>query len=579
MNRYRKHALRLCAGTVITASLLSFPFASPGQASAAKAAAAVTPVPVAISKGIQNVTRLIPELRNGSVVYDGPVDGPGVSGDRVSFIMAGNKDGEPQDQAIFDSQSGNLLVLELKPSGASTHQTGLLTEEVVRSRAAAFLYGLHPFGKSYEARDVTRQDGTRQGGIRQDEMDQDGTFTVRFVRKHNQVALNDSYDCLVTVDATGRIIGFRTLNGALYEPIDHKEMPSPQRVLSMTTAHQRFAESKPLELMYMLPDQAAPVSEAEARQPQARLVYAIKGGIVEGPHTGSAIDAFTGKRMQAPQKKPQMVSLAGKGSYAALKTEAEVKAFAKEIARADVDKWPLSVISKNMENGEQHRIYIWGMFAKDVADQEKPYHLGNFPDDAKGENRYHLLVEVEAKTGKLISMKQNDGTSPRKKNDKSRDLKSALSLIEKLLPAGTRQFRVVDAGNEERSIWLADPVVGGLPVAKSGQTAEEGAYVVEVNPLYGSIRELRTEPYDQVKFPERTQAISEQAALNALLQAYPLELVYVKQQSKREDKPEWKLVYDLSFRQSRAHCFCGPDLRVDTTVYVDALTGKVIVDE
>lgn len=238
MNRYRKHALRLCAGTVITASLLSFPFASPGQASAAKAAAAVTPVPVAISKGIQNVTRLIPELRNGSVVYDGPVDGPGVSGDRVSFIMAGNKDGEPQDQAIFDSQSGNLLVLELKPSGASTHQTGLLTEEVVRSRAAAFLYGLHPFGKSYEARDVTRQDGTRQ-----DEMDQDGTFTVRFVRKHNQVALNDAYDCLVTVDATGRIIGFRTLNGALYEPIDHKEMPSPQRVLSMTTAHQRFAES------------------------------------------------------------------------------------------------------------------------------------------------------------------------------------------------------------------------------------------------------------------------------------------------------------------------------------------------
>ncbi|MEJ8544040.1 hypothetical protein [Brevibacillus borstelensis] len=564
MNTYRKHALRFCAGTVITASLLSFPLASSGLAAAANAATAVTPVPVAISKGIQNVTRLIPELRNSSVVYDGPVDGPGVSGDSISFIMAVNKGEVKSDRAIFDSQSGNLLVLELNPAGTSNHQTGQLTEEVVKSRAAGFLFGLHPFGKSYEARDVTRKDGT---------------FTVRFVRKHNQVALSDPYDCFVTVDATGRIIGFRTFNGALYEPIDHKEMPSPQRVLSMATAQQRFAESKPLELMYMVPGQASPLSGAEAGKPQAHLVYAIKGGIVAGPHTGSAIDAFTGKRMEAAPAKAKTVSVVGKGSYAALKNEAEVKVFAKEITGKDVEKWPLSEFAKDMENGEQHRVYVWGIFKKDVTDQEKPYQLGNFPDEAKGDKRYHLLVEVDAKTGKLMGMSQTDGTSPRKKTDKSRDLQSAVSWLEKLLPSGTQQFRVFDEGNEERSIWVADPVVAGLPVIKSGQSAEEGAYVVEVNPLDGSIRELRAERYDQAKLPERAKAIAEQAALNALLQAYPLELTYVKLQNRPEDKPEWKLVYDLSFRQSRAHCFCGPEPRVDTTVYVDALTGKVMVDE
>lgn len=31
--------------------------------------------------------------------------------------------------------------------------------------------------------------------------------------------------------------------------------------------------------------------------------------------------------------------------------------------------------------------------------------------------------------------------------------------------------------------------------------------------------------------------------------------------------------------QTRSHCFCGGEAKVDTTVYVDALTGQTIVKE
>ncbi|USG65271.1 hypothetical protein NDK47_24705 [Brevibacillus ruminantium] len=575
MNRYRKHAVKICAGVVATAGLLSFPLASSSLALAANAETPVTPTPVPISKGIQNVTRLLPDLKSMSVQYEGPVDGPGVSGDMVSFVTASKAaNAATNNRAIFDSQTGNLLVLELQPA-EEKGQTGKLSDEMVKTKAASFLYGLHPYGKMYEASSVTRQDGTS---------------VVRFVRKHNQIALSDPYDCLVTVDATGRIVGFQTFSGAMYETIDPKGMPSAQRVMSYATAMQRYTESKPLELVYLVEDQLQPAAAVENEKIQAplkaHLVYAVKGGIVKGSHTGSALDAMTGKTMSTADDQAKTLSITGKGNYATLKSEAEVKAFAKDITGVDLGKLPLTDFSYDRGDGKKAQVYLWGSFDKEIADEEKPFHLGQFPSDVKADSKLHILVEVDEKTGKLIRMVKNDGTEPRKQTDKARDLKAAVSWIERLLPAGAQQFRIYDAGTTEMSRWIADPLKEGVPVYRKGQFTEDGAFVIAVNPVNGSILELTAEPYDQVTYPERKKAVTEQAALSALLKAYPLELSYVKIWSKAErateatePAPEWKLAYDLSFRQSRAHCFCGGEEKVDTTVYIDALTGKVVVDE
>ncbi|QQE74069.1 hypothetical protein KDJ56_19815 [Brevibacillus composti] len=561
MKAYKKHALRLCAGVVATASLFSVPIHS-HLAVAAEEQIAMMPVPATISKGIQQLAKLLPELQNSTAVYQGPVDGPGVSGDSVSFVLKTNGADEAVSRAIFDPQNGQLLVLDLQPKAPDQTQAWKLTDESAKEKAAAFLQNLHPHGKFYTAGSVSHEEGKA---------------TVRFVRKHNQVALTDPYDCFVTVDGTGRVIGYRTHNGAMYETLDPQGMPSAQRVMSEATAAQRYADSKPLELVYLLDEKAGAEAESDsAKQPTAQLVYALKGGVVKGPHTGGALDAMSGKPLANAAQQGQTVSVTGKATYASLKREDSVKAFAKEITGAELDKLPLISYA---DEQTQTRLYIWGVFGKEQKDEEKVYSLGQFPEDVKSDQKLHVLVEVDEQTGQLVRMSRHDGTDPRKPTDKERDLKTAVSWMERLLPTGSHEFRLKDEGDEEFSIWVADPLREGVPVYQKGQSKQQGAFVVQVNPLNGSILSLSRASAEDAVYPERGKAISEQAALAALLKAYPLELAYVKTQADAEKEAEWKLAYDLSFRQTKQHCFCGVESKVDTTVYVDALTGKVITEE
>jgi hypothetical protein len=567
MRVYRKPAAVFWTGALTAASLLVSPVAAanPGSQPNAKPAqeqnAVPVPIPAQVSKGIQHLVRLVPELASRFVVYTGPVDGPGVSGEAVTFAFTRNGAEESGDMAVFDPQTGNLLSMEIAPE--QTNSTAVLGDQQVIAKASAFLSRLHPHGLSYHPRAVTRQ-----GELR----------TVRFVRKINNIPLDDGYDCFVTVDKSGRIVGFRTFDGALYQKWSPASFPSAQRIMSRTTANQRYAQSRPLEPVYLLP------SQYDGRAPvDARLVYAIRDGVVRHPHSGSALDAVKGSRLTASRQQAEVrtLTLTGTGEAWAALTEAEAQELVKRALGEDVKKLPVAVYTDLRDNGEQHRFFIWGYFDESVGDRDKAYALGQFPRDLSPELRTHVLLETDAASGRLIRAVLDDGVNGETKTDKKRDWASATALLKRLLPAGSHTLRVQDTGGENRTWITADPVINGIPVFWESEREDEGTYTISVNPLDGSIKEvsLGLPARANVRYPSPAAAVSEQKAVQSLLASYPLELVYVRGDRPHTDGQTWQLAYDLSFRQSRSHCYCGGEAKVDLTVYVDGQTGTVVVQE
>ena len=104
-------------------------------------------------------------------------------------------------------------------------------------------------------------------------------------------------------------------------------------------------------------------------------------------------------------------------------------------------------------------------------------------------------------------------------------------------------------------------------------------YTLKMNAVTGALEELTLASPSVLRTPDKSKAITEQAAVDQLLKAFPLELTYIHQTDAQTCEVTWKLGYDLSFRQTRSHCFCGGEAKVDQTVYVDGITGKVIVKE
>jgi hypothetical protein len=95
----------------------------------------------------------------------------------------------------------------------------------------------------------------------------------------------------------------------------------------------------------------------------------------------------------------------------------------------------------------------------------------------------------------------------------------------------------------------------------------------------GAIEEVTVGAPASLVVPSTSKAISEKEAVNRLLKAFPLELTYIQQTVEQTGATTWKLAYDLSFRQTRSHCFCGGESKVDLIVRVDGLTGEVTVKE
>ncbi|QRG67270.1 hypothetical protein [Brevibacillus choshinensis] len=559
----RKPAFCVLTGALTVVSLYTSPIAASHQAKAANIAvgmqaSAVVPVPVQVSKGVQQLVRLIPELSNRYVVFGGDVDGPGVSGVIVTFAPSAAEKEAARDQAIFDPTTGNLLKLDLEPKAAQ--KPIALTDQQARARASAFVAGLPAAGSVYQARSVTRESAQT---------------TVRLVRTVNNVALDDSYDAFVTFDGTGRVVAFRTFDGRLYEKITPTALPSPQRIISAQQAVLRYKESHPLELIYLLP------SDYSLTDPvQAKLTYVVKDGVIKQTHTGSALDAFNGKRLSANEKQSvQTVSVNGTGEKWIAQSEQQAQDIVRKLLRVEPQKLPFATFTEAYDNGQERRFFIWGHFNEGTIDQDKPYSLGQFPAGVKMDERAHLLVETDAMTGQLLRLVKSDGVISRLKTDKQRDWKSAEAVLKRLLPTGTTSLRVQDVGDATLTLYTADPMINGIPVYQEGQTAEQGMYTIRVDSSTGKIEEISIQRPVELIAPARTKALVEQGAVDRLLKAYPLELTYIHQKNPQTGATTWKLGYDLSFRQTKVHCFCGVEEKVDLTVRMDAVTGNVMVKE
>ncbi|MDF2682066.1 MAG: hypothetical protein K0R47_3256 [Brevibacillus sp.] len=559
----RKPVLCVLTGALAAVSLYTSPITAMNDAKAASLATglqatAIVPVPVQVSKGVQQLVRLIPELSDRYVVYGGDVDGPGVSGVSVTFAPSAAEKETSTDQAIFEPATGNLLKLDLQPK--ATQKPVVLTDQQARSKATAFVAGLQSARSIYQPRGITRE-GSQT--------------TVRLVRTLNNVVLDDAYDAFVTIDGTGRIIAFRTFDGRLYEKISLTALPTPVRVISAQQAVLRYKESRPLELIYLLP------SEYNWTDPvHAKLTYAIKYGIIKDSHTGSALDAFSGKRLSNTQKQTvQTISVNGTGEKWIAQSDAQAKDLVRKLMRVEPEKLPFATFTDAYDNGQERRFFIWGHFTEGTADHDKPYSIGQFPPGVKTNERLHLLMETDAKTGQLLRLVMSDGANSRVKTDKKRDWKSAEAVLKRLLPTGTNQMQIRDVGDDTFTLFTADPMINGIPVYQEGQTAEKGMYTMQVESSTGTVREIYMNRPAEVIAPARTKALMEQGAVDRLLKAYPLELTYIHQTDLHTGAITWKLGYDISFRQTKAHCFCGVEDKVDLTVHVDAVTGKVVVKE
>lgn len=554
----RNPAWYALAGILTAASLYSPITASPYAQAAEQTAPA--PVPAPVSQGVQNLVRLIPELASRYVVYDGEVDGPGVSGVSVTFASSAAEKDKATDRAIF-SAKGDLLKLTLEPK--ATAKPVAWTDQQLKDKAAAFLASLHPAGGVYQMRAITRKQSQT---------------TARLAKTWNNVAFEDMYDVLVTFDGTGRLVAFDTFGGKLYETVNPAALPSPQRALTARQAAARYAENLPLQLVYLLPGEYS-----QAERVQAQLAYVVKDGVVSGAHTGSALDAYSGKRqaeLTVPAKQPvQTISFNGTGEKWVATTESQAQDLVRKLARVEPGKLPLSTFTEASGSGHNTRFFIWGQFSEGIAAADKQYQIGRFPDGLPAKERLHILLETDEKTGQLLRLAMSTGAEESGKADKQRDWKTAEAVLKRLLPSGTTQLQMRDAGDETLTLIIADPLINGIPVYQEGQTSEQGMYTVALNAASGKAVDIQIRRPADLAAPARAAALSEQAAVAALLKAYPLELTYVSQVDPQTQAITWKLAYDLSFRQSKAHCFCGPEPKVDLTVRVDAVTGKVLTDE
>ncbi|MGG4497764.1 hypothetical protein [Brevibacillus reuszeri] len=559
----------LCVLTtaLVAVSLYTAPFA--GASAEARvgqmapwSAQAVVAVPMQVSKGVQQLVRLIPELGSRHVIFGGDVDGPGVSGVQVIFSKSAVRDETAkEDRAIFNSQTGSLLVLDLQPN--SLTKPAFPTDQVAKTKAQAFVTGLLPPGHAYQPREVTHADDL---------------LTVRLVRKLNNVVLDDDYDAMVSFDRTGKVVSFRTFDGRLYEKISLTSLPSPQRVISAPQALLTFKESKPLELVYLLPEENQGQSPVEAS-----LAYVVKDGVINRTFTGSAVDAFSGKRLLETVnrvKQPvQTISMTGTGEKWIAQTNKQAGDLIRSLVRKETDKLPLVTFTENYGDGQERRLFIWGQFEEGIKDQDKKYMIGQFARGISKDKRLHILLETNAKTGQLTKLVVKDGDDVNIQTDKKRDWREAETLLKRLIPAGTSQMRMKDVGDANYTLITADPLLHGIPVYLAGQQSEEGMYTLKMNAVTGALEDLTLASPSVLRIPDKSKAITEQAAVDQLLKAFPLELTYIHQTDAQTGEVTWKLGYDLSFRQTRSHCFCGGEAKVDQTVYVDGITGKVIVKE
>ena len=564
MKGARKPGILVLAGVLAAGSLCVSPLmeASAFAGKKVQAAATVTPVPLQVSKGIQQVVKLVPELAKTHVAYVGEVDGPGVSGVAVAFAKSASDPDTQSNRAIFDPVTGGLLVLELAPKKA---EKPALTDQQASTRALAFVTSLEN-GNTYQAYEITVKDGLT---------------TVRLVRKINHVLLDDAYDSFVTFDSTGRLVGFRNFNGKSHEKLIPATFPSAQRVISAPQAAQLFMNSQPLELVYLLPEKGM-----SGQRQEARLVYVIKDGVIKQSHTGGAFDAVNGKRLlesAAPQTSKtaaQAVTINGTGENWSALTAGQAANVVRALFKNEPGKLPLVSFDQTLEDGQVLRYFIWGHFRPDAKNEDKMYELGLYPDAAGSSEKKHIMLVTDAKTGELLRYVSKNDQAKIQAGDGKQVWNAAEATLKRLLPSGPTPLRVSNegSGGEDKTVLInADPVVNGIPVYREGQTAAEGMYSL----LYrgGALEEVILNRSDDLVFPQASKAISQQAAAQHLLKALPLELSYVHLTNPETGAVTWKLAYDLSFRQARAHCFCGPGEKVDTTVQVDAFSGKVTVKE
>ncbi|EST55444.1 hypothetical protein T458_06610 [Brevibacillus panacihumi W25] len=564
MKGARKPGILVLAGVLAAGSLCVTPLmeASAFAGKKVQAAATVTPVPLQVSKGIQQVVKLVPELAKTHVAYVGEVDGPGVSGVAVAFAKSASDPDTQSNRAIFDPVTGGLLVLELAPQKA---EKPALTDQQASTRALAFVTSLEN-GNTYQAYEITVKDGLT---------------TVRLVRKINHVLLDDAYDSFVTFDSTGRLVGFRNFNGKSHEKLIPATFPSAQRVISAPQAAQLFMNSQPLELVYLLPEKGM-----SGQRQEARLVYVIKDGVIKQSHTGGAFDAVNGKRLlesAAPQTSKtaaQAVTINGTGENWSALTAGQAANVVRALFKNEPGKLPLVSFDQTLEDGQVLRYFIWGHFRPDAKNEDKMYELGLYPDAAGSSEKKHIMLVTDAKTGELLRYVSKNDQAKIQAGDGKQVWNAAEATLKRLLPSGPTPLRVSNegSGGEDKTVLInADPVVNGIPVYREGQTAAEGMYSL----LYrgGALEEVILNRSDDLVFPQASKAISQQAAAQHLLKALPLELSYVHLTNPETGAVTWKLAYDLSFRQARAHCFCGPGEKVDTTVQVDAFSGKVTVKE
>ncbi|GEC91843.1 hypothetical protein DES34_11923 [Brevibacillus brevis] len=552
------------SGTLAAATVFAGPLSGAVATSPVNVAQAqsVVAVPMHVTKGVQKLVKLLPELSSRYVVYGGDVDGPGVSGVVVTFAQSAAEAESSMDDAIFDGQTGELLRLNLTPKAAT--KPAYPTEQQAKTRALAFVAGLQGTGNTYQTREVYKNKDL---------------LTVRLVRVLNNVVLDDDYDCLVSFDAAGRIVWFSTFDGRLYEKVSPSSLPSPQRVISSEQAVRKWQESRPLELVYLLP------IRNQSDQVEAKLAYVLKNGIITQQHTGSALDAFSGKRLvtkntQATTTPSQTIHVTGTGEKWVAQTETQARDLLRMLFRIETEKLPLSIYEASYDDGRAIRYFIWGNFDEGVPDAEKITRMTAFPEGSSNGEQRHLLV-TDAKTGELLefSTRVNNPQWSNVKTDKKRDRMEADKLLKRLTPSGRNQIQITEDGDERYTSLIADPLVNGIPVYGINQSVEQGMYTIRIDSWTGTWDQVSINKPASVKYPARSQALKEQVAMTRLLQTFPLELTYIHQPDYKKDTITWKLGYDLSFRQTRSHCFCGGAFKVDDTFYVDAITGKVIVNE
>ncbi|MFS0555878.1 hypothetical protein [Brevibacillus sp. 179-C9.3 HS] len=561
MSKVERTVSWLLSGALVAITVFAAPLSGADATTRVTAAQAqtVVAVPMHVTKGVQKLVRLIPELSSRYVLYGGDVDGPGVSGVKVTFAQSAAEAESATDDVIFDGQTGELLRLKLTPKAAT--KPAYPTEQQAKTRALAFVAGLQGTGagNAYQAREVYKEQNL---------------LTVRLVRVLNNVVLDDDYDCLVSFDASGRIVWFSTFDGRLYEKVSPSTLPSPHRVISAREAVRKWQESRPLQQVYILP----PFTHKD--QIQAKLVYIIKDGIISQKHTGSALDAYNGKRLLTTKSTAQTMNVSGTGEQWVAQTEQQARDLLRLLFMIETDKMPLAIYEQN--NGEEatSRYFIWGRFDEGILDPDKIYQMGRFPEGSSN-GEQHLLLETEAQTGAMLrfTVKVNNPQWSNVKTDKKRDRREAERILKRLLPSGSQQLQITEDGNAEITSITANPLVNGIPVYRTDQSVEEGMYTIRVNSWTGALEEVSINKPASVIYPARSKGINEQMAMTRLLQAFPLELTYIHQPDYKKNTINWKLSYDLSFRQSRSHCFCGGETIVDDTVHVDAVAGKVIVKE